>query len=236
MGTFGDGAAWSLQGEKVISGGEGGISVTKHAEVHYRSLIHGHYNKRCTVEIPGGHPLRDFALTGAGLKNRAHPLAVAIALDQLRLLPDIHSSKSTSAIQLINTVCAAVPFLQPPQTIERAAPSWYVVVFNFDSSKAPSGVTREIYVKELVSRGLLDADMPKSTKPLYAEPLFVRPYELIPGLYAKEKYAVSWAQNDFPGADKFHASAVKLPVFYNDDGSMAKYAQVMVEVAQQLAK
>ena len=30
VGTFGDGAAWSLQGQKIISGGERGVVVTKH--------------------------------------------------------------------------------------------------------------------------------------------------------------------------------------------------------------
>ena len=34
VGTFGDAAAWSLQGQKSISGGEGGITLTKHAEIY----------------------------------------------------------------------------------------------------------------------------------------------------------------------------------------------------------
>ena len=37
--TFGDAAAWSLQGQKIISGGEGGITLTKHAELYYQQLI-----------------------------------------------------------------------------------------------------------------------------------------------------------------------------------------------------
>jgi predicted dehydrogenase len=32
VGTFGDGAAWSLQGQKIVTGGEGGIVLTKHAD------------------------------------------------------------------------------------------------------------------------------------------------------------------------------------------------------------
>ena len=39
VGTFGDGAAWSLQGQRVIIGGEGGIVLNRHAEFHYRQLI-----------------------------------------------------------------------------------------------------------------------------------------------------------------------------------------------------
>lgn len=69
VGTFGDGAAWSLQGQKIVTGGESGISLTKHADFHYRQLIFGHYNKRCKLEIPSDHHLQQFSLTGAGLKN-----------------------------------------------------------------------------------------------------------------------------------------------------------------------
>ncbi|KLU91762.1 hypothetical protein MAPG_10711 [Magnaporthiopsis poae ATCC 64411] len=89
VGTFGDAAAWSLQGQKIISGGEGGITLTKHAGLYHRQLLWGHYNKRCRAEIPEDHPLSSFSLTGAGAKNRAHPLAVAVALTQLRRLDTI---------------------------------------------------------------------------------------------------------------------------------------------------
>ncbi|MCQ4142743.1 aminotransferase class I/II-fold pyridoxal phosphate-dependent enzyme, partial [Chryseobacterium sp. EO14] len=57
VGTFGIGAAWSLQGQKIITGGEGGILTTSSEEVYYRALLLGHYNKRCRQEIPQDHPL-----------------------------------------------------------------------------------------------------------------------------------------------------------------------------------
>ena len=78
VGTFGDAAVWSPQGQKIISGGEGGITLTKHADLYYRQLIWGHYNKRCKAEIPSDHPVSSFSLTGAGAKNCAYPLAIAL--------------------------------------------------------------------------------------------------------------------------------------------------------------
>ena len=100
LGTFGDGAVWSLQGQKIVTGGEGGITLTKHADLHVRQLLWGHYNKRCKVEIPVDHPLRSYSLTEAGLKSRAHPLAIAIALKQLRKLGEFHKYKLHYAQQL----------------------------------------------------------------------------------------------------------------------------------------
>lgn len=77
--TFGDIAAWSLQSPKNVSGGEGGILLTDNEEFYYRTLLLGHYNKRCKQEILKNHPLYKYATTGMGLKYRTHPLAVVIA-------------------------------------------------------------------------------------------------------------------------------------------------------------
>ena len=38
-------AAWSLQGPKNVSGGEGGIFTANNEEFYYRALLLGHYNK-----------------------------------------------------------------------------------------------------------------------------------------------------------------------------------------------
>jgi dTDP-4-amino-4,6-dideoxygalactose transaminase len=82
VGTFGDAAVWSLQGQKTVTGGEGGILLTDDGEIHTRALLLGQYNKRCKQEIPRDHPLYQYALTGFGLKLRAHPLAIAMADQQ----------------------------------------------------------------------------------------------------------------------------------------------------------
>jgi perosamine synthetase len=55
LGTFGKAGAWSLQGQKIITGGEGGIMVTNDDELYYRANLLGHYNKRCRDEIPKDH-------------------------------------------------------------------------------------------------------------------------------------------------------------------------------------
>jgi perosamine synthetase len=78
-GTFGDAAAFSLNGPKPLSAGEGGFVLTDDDEIFYRVLLHGHYNKRCRNEIPASHYhylyLYPYAVTGMGLKFRIHPLA-----------------------------------------------------------------------------------------------------------------------------------------------------------------
>ena len=72
-----------MNGPKALSAGEGGFLLTDDDELYHRALLHGNYNKRCRTEIPVRHPLYRYATTGMGLKFHIHPLAAAIALEQL---------------------------------------------------------------------------------------------------------------------------------------------------------
>ncbi|KAL8696598.1 MAG: hypothetical protein Q9224_002711 [Gallowayella concinna] len=233
VGTFGDGAVWSLQGQKIISGGEGGISLTKHADFHYRQLIFGHYNKRCKFEIPMDHPLREYALTGAGLKNRAHPLAIAIAFNQLRQLPSFHTWKTRYATQLLSKL-SGIPFLAlPPLDSDNdIEPAWYAFTMRFKSPKAPSGLTREVFVEQLHSRGLVDVDIPSSTGLLHLEPLFNKPQSVLPYIY-NENYDVRHQGSRFHEAQAFYNEAIKIPVYATADGQAAtdRYVKTILEVA-----
>ena len=220
VGTFGDGAAWSLQGQKVITGGEGGIVLTKQAEFHYRQLIWGHYNKRCKLEIPAGHLLQPYALTGAGSKNRAHPIAVAIALNQLRKLGSFLTTKSKFAERIAEGL-GGITFLEVPDVRslgkKRVCPAWYAFIIMFNPNKAPKGLSRERFVRELLNRGLLDVDIPKSTGLLHDEPLFTAPEIVLPHIYRTGQLRSSGSVQKFPQAQSFYDRAIKLPVWAYED-------------------
>src|SRR3989338_10456366 len=114
VGSFGDVAAWSLQGPKNVSGGEGGIMVTNNEEFHYRALLLGHYNKRCKKEIPKSHKLYRYATTGMGLKYRAHPLAITIAFETFKKLDTYLAIRDLFARKMINAL-KGMPGLVSPQ-------------------------------------------------------------------------------------------------------------------------
>ena len=237
VGTFGDAAAWSLQGQKIISGGEGGITLTKNAELYYRQLIWGHYNKRCKAEIPSDHPLSSFSLTGAGAKNRAHPLAIALAFTQLERLDSMLQFKTLYASQMASRL-ASIPFLHAPSMVmlgeSRMEPAWYALVFRFIGSRAPNGLSRESFVCKLQERGLCEVDIPKSTGLLYQEPLYTTPHKLFPHLYPHDNSLAFGRNVDFPAAQAFYNEAIKLPVWTSrsDQAVVNHYLDVICDVAR----
>lgn len=208
VGSFGDMAAWSLQGPKNVSGGEGGIMVTNNEEFYYRALLFGHYNKRCKQEIPSTHPLYRYATTGMGLKYRAHPLAVALAFETFKRL-DTHLATRDTFVKKMITAFQDVPGLVPPHITDDIQPSWYALVFQYQS-EAFQGLPLEKFFEAIQAEGLLEADHPGSTAPLNLLPLFQNPTKLFP---VYENNTFSYSPGEFPRAEKFYQNAIKFSVW-----------------------
>lgn len=222
VGTQSDVAVFSLQGQKIITGGEGGILVTDDQEIYYRALLFGHYNKRCKQEIDKNSPYYEYAVTGFGLKLRAHPLAVAMANEQFDHLNDWHKIKSKNAIYL-TSLLKDLPYLKTPIASSDIDPSWYAYVIQVDSDKL-SITTNELCTK-LIENGIADADMPGSTCPLNYLKLFQKPGFLFPFYEGKVEYK----KGDFPVAEKFFNNAIKFPIdVYDTD----EYRQVLRDYAR----
>ena len=211
VGTFGDAAAWSLQGQKIVTGGEGGIMLTNNEEIYYRAVLQGHYNKRCKQEIPSTHPLSKFSVTGFGLKFRAHPLAIAIANEQFAHLDDWIKQKQIYAEKIINAL-KEYEFLKLP-IYKNNQPSWYAFVMQFDEKKS-NGVTIDEFYNALHAIGLKEIDRPGSTAPIHKYPLFADLDEAMPRNYF-EKYI--YHDKDYSNAISFFNKAIKLPMWSFED-------------------
>ena len=206
VGTFGDVAVWSLQGQKVISGGEGGVLSTDSDEHYYNSILFGHYNKRPKTEIPSEHHFHKFAVTGKGLKLRAHPVAIAIALQQFRKISEILEQKALHAEHFKSAV-SEYEFVRHRDNPD-ATPSWYAFTFNFDSTTA--GITREQFVDLLIAEGMTEFDIPGSTGDITGYKLFRDPSPILPHLDWSMYQAPS---PTLPGINRVHSTIIKLPVW-----------------------
>jgi len=212
LGSFGDLAAWSIQGSKNVSGGEGGVLATDNEEFYYRALLLGHYNKRCKQEIPQNHPFYKYAVTGMGLKYRAHPLAIAVAYEVFKDLDKFIKVKRYFANKMIKEFKNLPGISIPPAYFDaKYSPSWYVFIFQYNQ-KQLRDLSIEKFFEALQAEGLNEIDRPGSTCPLNLLPLFQNPTELFP-IYKKGNNFFSYKPGDFPKAEKFYYTTIKLPVW-----------------------
>jgi len=228
VGSFGDLAAWSLQGPKNITGGEGGILVTDNKDFYSHSLLLGHYNKRCFQEIDKNSVYYKYATTGMGLKYRAHPLAIAIAYELFKNIDQTRRIKQKFAKSIINNLRKNDSIkLLPAMTDENIQPSWYALVF---LCKFKQRSAAEI-VGALKAEGLNSIDLPKSTSPLNLLSLFQDPTELFP-IYKNKESNFSYKEGDFPKAEKFYKTAIKMPVgsYLSEDKLTKQYIKGIKKV------
>lgn len=207
VGSFGRAAAQSLQGQKPLTGGEGGVMFTSDPDVYYRALALGHYNKRCKSEIPADHWLSEFAVTGMGLKYRSHPLAMAIVEQQLDDYDNLLASRDRAAERMISAL-GALPGIEPVVPAPNATSSWYALVLRL-TDDIPGRASIDTVYKALLAEGATEVDRPGSTCPLPQLPLFQNPSMIFPAYRGTRMQSAE----AFPRANAFHESILKLPVW-----------------------
>ncbi|GAB7185472.1 DegT/DnrJ/EryC1/StrS family aminotransferase [Kitasatospora sp. Ki12] len=229
VGTFGLASAFSLNGPKPLSGGEGGFVLTNDDDTYYRVLTFAHYNKRCRSEIPGGHPLARFAVTGSGLKLRIHPLAAALALDQLGRLDDYLAGRAEIARHLTDRF-GGVPGLEVLPLPDGVVASWYGLTLTYRPDEL-GGLPIERFHQALIAEGAAEFDRPGSTCPLHELPLYQHPDLLFPG---HPHHHRQYRPGSFPVAEQAHRHTIKLPVWHREqDLTMAEqYIRAAAKVSE----
>ncbi len=231
VGTFGDVAVWSLQGQKLVTGGEGGVLLTADSEIFYRALLLGQYCTRARQEIPTSHPLSRFWMTGAGLKLRAHPLAIAMAEEQFENLDHWLQQKRVFAARL-RELLSDVAWLRLPCARDRD-PSWYAFVMQFSARDAGRDID-EVFAL-LQAEGLGELERPVVTGAVDQLPLFRDPGEVFPWFASA---AVLEAKEECPRARELAANALKLPIWVRkEDGPLLEsYAGGICKIDEWLRK
>lgn len=95
-GTLGDICVFSLQGDKLAPGGEGGIFLTREYEYYERAVTLGDITRIIELNTPA----RRFAVTSFGIKTRIAPLSAAIAKTQLKKLAENNQRRNKNLIYL----------------------------------------------------------------------------------------------------------------------------------------
>jgi perosamine synthetase len=210
VGGIGTVGAWSLQGKKIITAGEGGMLATSDQQVFGRAVVLGHFNRRARIEVTDQR-LAPYAPTGLGMNLRMHPLGAAMAVAQFGQLTQQLAERRESARWLTEAL-ADVPGLRPVQYPDGHCPAWYAYPIMVEPGAFP-GVSRERLVAAIAAEGAAEADIPGSTRPLSDYPAFSRPV----GVTGEALPAPAWSgspRTAFPRAYDYYDRVFKLPTWY----------------------
>lgn len=176
VGNWGHIGCFSLGREKPLTGGEGGLLVTNRRAVYERALALSQHPIRLHYET-GGCRLTEFG--DFGFNFRPHPLALVIALSELRSNEKRRRCRA-AFYQRLSEQLGGVPGIRPPVTMPACDHAWYRYCPTYVASELADGrLPRDTYIQALVAEGV----------PLYADPVGV-PLHRRPGF--------RWAARRFP--------------------------------------
>ena len=115
-GSLGDVAVFSLQGDKLAPGGEGGMLLCREEPLFQRAICLGDITR--ILELPG--PEKRFAATSFGIKTRIAPLSAAVARVQLQHLEE-RNLKRNENLEYLSRTLETMGFhtFMPPPHIHR---------------------------------------------------------------------------------------------------------------------
>lgn len=227
LGEWSDAAAFSLQGNKIITGGEGGVIITNDKYIYKNCILLGHYNKRCKQEIEKNSLDYKYAVTGKGLKLRAHPLAIRIAYEQFKNLDEINRNKQ-SMVNIIKNTINNIDGLDLNIPYEGSKCSYYALIIKYDKSKF-NNTSIETFINALNEEGGIEFDKPGSTCPLNRLELFRNP-----SYFFRQYDKILDENEEFEMADKFYENCFKMPVWYDkeDEEIVIKYCEILSKVSR----
>jgi len=162
VGTIGDIGVFSLNVNKTIQSGEGGVCITEDDELAYRlQLIRNH--GEAVVEKAGYDNLTNIA----GYNYRMTEIQAAISREQLKKLGHLNETRIKYVEKLMVGV-ENIPFLKPLLPREDSFSTYYIFPMRYDESVA--GKKRDEFVKALNAEGALFYQ--GYSRPLYLQPLY----------------------------------------------------------------
>jgi perosamine synthetase len=201
MGTWGAMGIYSFQASKVMPSIEGGMGMYQTREYFERATAFGHYD--LPVKFPVASPVHAYEGTGFGQKYRMHPLAAALARQQLKGLDALNQvvEKNVRAMNdpLTKLTGVTEPHCRPDQ--KRVYYHANMLLLDFKNL----GFSRAALIKALKAEGVDVGfwDYPEQHKlKIYSEAKWWHHAPQIPA--------------SMPGNTYINANHIFLPLFYNE--------------------
>jgi dTDP-4-amino-4,6-dideoxygalactose transaminase len=222
-GSLGDIAVFSMQGDKLVPAGEGGMFLCRDDEHYERAACLGDISRIIELETPA----RQFAATGLGIKTRISPLSAAIGCSQLARLEERNSRRNAN-VEYLSHMLEELGFhcFLPPGHIRRV---YFEFIIRHDPARIP--LSTPLLVKALQAEGC-HVGQPRYPM-LHQQPFFTegRFHEIarLPEGMAPPKYRA----DELPRTLTGNETLIKLPTFPNADWEILdQYADAYAKVCE----
>ncbi|MDC6170004.1 DegT/DnrJ/EryC1/StrS family aminotransferase [Paucibacter sp. XJ19-41] len=153
IGTMGsDATVFSFYANKTMTTGEGGMLVTRNAELAKRAKVmrlHGMNRDafdRFTAKVPSWY----YEIVAPGFKYNLTDIAAALGLHQLKRIPAFQARRELIA-QAYNDAFADLPLILPPQPVEGDTHSWHLYVLRLSEELE---MERDVFIERLYAAGI----------------------------------------------------------------------------------
>ena len=233
-GSIGHVGAWSLQGSKPTSAGEGGIVATNDVEIFERACLIGQVNRVAGLDLVTDK-YKHLQPLGLGIKFRAHPLGIGIASVQMKKL-DALNSRRRVYIEAVEAGIEGIRGVQPVGKYEGAESAGF---YGFPIHYIPDemgGLTTDRFIDALCKEGLRAHG--SSYPLLHTLPLFADGFDIFtrgrgplctPEMGGDYR---GYKPGDFPVTQEACLRLVFLPVFSNPiEGAAEQVVAAIAKVA-----
>jgi len=195
IGTMGsDATVFSFYANKTMTTGEGGMLVTRNAELAKRAKVmrlHGMNRDafdRFTAKVPSWY----YEIVAPGFKYNLTDIAAALGIHQLKRLPAFQQRREQIA-QAYNDAFADLPLILPPAAIEGDVHSWHLYVLRLGDELE---MERDVFIERMYAAGIGCS--------VHYIPLHLHPYW-------RERYELRREQ--FPHSQKAFERMVSIPLY-----------------------
>ncbi|HJV96126.1 MAG TPA: DegT/DnrJ/EryC1/StrS family aminotransferase, partial [Albitalea sp.] len=189
-----DATVFSFYANKTITTGEGGMVVTRNAELARRMKVmrlHGMSRDafdRFTATVPSWH----YEIVAPGFKYNLTDIAAALGIHQLKRLRGFQLRREQIAAQF-NEAFAAMPVVTPPCAPAGDTHAWHLYVLRLGDA---ARVERNTFIERLFAAGIGCS--------VHYIPLHLQPYW-------RDRYALK--PESFPHSQKAYERMVSLPLY-----------------------
>ncbi|MEH0165298.1 DegT/DnrJ/EryC1/StrS family aminotransferase [Roseateles microcysteis] len=195
IGTMGsDATVFSFYANKTMTTGEGGMLVTRNAELAKRAKVmrlHG-INRdafdRFTAKVPSWY----YEIVAPGFKYNLTDIAAALGIHQLKRIPAFQARREQIAQQYLGAF-VDLPLIMPPLPVEGDTHSWHLFVLRLADDLE---MDRDAFIEQMYARGIGCS--------VHYIPLHLQPYW-------RDRYSLRPEQ--FPHSQKAYERMLSIPLY-----------------------